>query len=153
MHSEPDVIEKEIVVRTTPEKAFRALTSEEEMRRWWVIPPGGTTVKFPARNGASYEMTGRNGPGPDWTLKGKITAFEPNRHLAYTWGSTWTAAETLVEWWIDDLGDGSVKIRLRHSGWNKEPDKRATHEDGWSKILPQLEDYLAGREVVVRMKF
>ena len=58
-----------------------------------------------------------------------------------------------MPWWIDDLGDGSVKIRLRHSGWSKGPDKRASHDDGWSKILPQLEDYLSVREVVVRMKF
>lgn len=95
MNSDPDVIEKEIVIRARPEKAFRALTSEEEMRRWWVMFPH-TTVKFPAPNGGAYEMTGRNGPGPDWTLKGKITAFEPNRHVAYTWEPTWTSTETLV---------------------------------------------------------
>ncbi len=33
MPFDSDAIEKEIVVRTTPEKAFRALTSEEALRR------------------------------------------------------------------------------------------------------------------------
>ena len=97
MPSDPGVIEKEIVVRTTPDKAFRALTSEEALRQWWVMFPH-TALRFAAHNGGSYEMTGKGGPGPDWMLKGKITAYQPPRHVAYTWNSTWTASETLVEW-------------------------------------------------------
>lgn len=155
MPSDSDVIEKEIVVRTTPEKAFRALTCEEELRRWFVPH---TTLKFAARKGGSYETTGKGGPGLDWMLKGTIVAYEPNRHLAYTSNLTWTQAgnssgtqaETLVEWWIDDLGDGTVKIRLRHSGWSKDPANRAVREGGWTRLLGQLEDHLSGREVVVR---
>ena len=157
MPSDPDVIEKEIVVRTTPEKAFRALTSEEDLRRWFVPH---TALKFSSHSGGSYEMAGKGGPGPDWMLQGAIVAYEPNRHLAYTWNCTWTQAgsrtgtqaQTLVEWWIDDLGDGTVKIRLRHSGWSKDPDNRASHEGGWPRMLAQLENHLSGREVVVRTR-
>ena len=155
MPSDPDVIEREIVVRTTPEKAFRALSSEEALRRWFVPH---TTLRFAGRKGGSYEWSGKGSPMGDWVLKGTIVAYEPNRHLAYTWNCTWTQggnttkmkAETLVEWWVDDLGDGTVKIRLRHSGWSKDPDNRAGHEGGWTRMMGQLEDHLSGREVVVR---
>ena len=69
-------IEKQRVIRATPERTFQALTEKEELERWFVrsiegdMRPGGTL---------RFEWAS------DMVEKGQILEIEPSHHLSYTW--------------------------------------------------------------------
>ena len=138
-------IEKEIVVRTTPEKAFQALVSPEVLRKWWIFSPEAE-VEFEARKGGKF----RAGKPGAWSLESTVLIYEPPRHLAYTWEVSWVKSKTRVDFFVDDLGDGTVRVRLVHSGWKTDAEGRAGHDQGWDGIVLQLHEYLEGKVVQVR---
>ncbi len=112
-------VKSSFAVRTTPEAVFRALLLPEALRKWWVLFPN-TALKFAAHAGESHAMAREDATG-DWLLSGRVIACDPPRYLACTWNSPWTATDMLVEWWVEDMGDNSVRIHfhLRHGGWTE----------------------------------
>jgi uncharacterized protein YndB with AHSA1/START domain len=141
----PD-IEKEVVVDTTPEKAFQALVDPEALRKWWLLS-ADAEVEFEPRVGGKFRA---RKPGA-WSCENTIEVFEPPRHLAYSWDVSWAKSKTRVDFYVDDLGNGRVRVRVIHSGWKTDATGRAEHDKGWSGIFLQLGEYLEGRAVQVRV--
>lgn len=81
----PDVVRKSIIVRCAVDRAFRTWT--EHIDAWW--PKGHSRSGNPATTvlmetglgGRIYERT-PDGVEHDW---GRVTAWDPPRHLAYHW--------------------------------------------------------------------
>ena len=132
---EPIVIEIEVPVSTT--RAWRAVTDPTEVAAWFaaVTPVDGI--------GSPYRIDFGDGSA----IEGRVRAFDPERHLAYTW--TWTDDEggptTLVTWEVEPA-DGHARIRLTHDGWTEagaDQDTRDDHADYWESYLESLEEMLA----------
>lgn len=74
------------VLRTTPEKLYRALVTPDALVKW--LPPNGFTAKVhqqDARVGGSYRMSFTNfSTGKSHSFGGTYLELSPNQRLRYT---------------------------------------------------------------------
>ncbi|HKO58813.1 MAG TPA: SRPBCC domain-containing protein [Thermoanaerobaculia bacterium] len=125
-------IEKEVIIKATPEEVWRALTAAEELKRWFpldarVTPGPGGAIMF------SF------GEGMEW--ESPIDVWEPNRHLRTV--SEYGAQKMAVDYYLEGRG-GETVLRFVHSGfaddaWDDELD---TMSAGWATFLANLRHYL-----------
>jgi uncharacterized protein YndB with AHSA1/START domain len=73
-----------------------------------------------------------------------VTAVEPNKTLAYTWGAY--GLESVVTWTLTATGTGT-HLRMEQSGFR--PDQEQAYQGaqgGWPRFLAALEAVLARME-------
>jgi uncharacterized protein YndB with AHSA1/START domain len=130
-------IVEEIVVHATPERIFSLLTRPEELVRWWP-----DVASFDARVGGEVRFGWAGGA----EVTGRVTRFDPPRALAFSWTpDDRSDARTAVEFTVTDLGAGSCRVTVVHSGWETAPELRPRHHAGWRHFLGCLADLAAGR--------
>lgn len=82
----PGTVRLHRVLRTKPEKVFRAFTDADALARW--LPPNGFLCKVEhvdAKVGGSFRMSFRNfTTGNGHSFGGKYLEFVPNERLVYT---------------------------------------------------------------------
>jgi uncharacterized protein YndB with AHSA1/START domain len=105
------------------ERVWRAVTEPAELARWFVV----TEVPWTPAAGEEFEAAGETG---------RITALEPPRLLAWTWGSERYSFELTPE------GDGCVLV-FTHV-YNPELGPGWQHAAGWETYLNRLDAHLAG---------
>jgi uncharacterized protein YndB with AHSA1/START domain len=88
----------------SPNALFRHLTEPDLVTKWW--PP--TAVSDP-RLGGKFIYTW---PESNWTLRGEYIAFDPGRHVSFSWCWDHEPVEhgnQIVDMWIEPyLEDGSL---------------------------------------------
>jgi uncharacterized protein YndB with AHSA1/START domain len=94
--------------------------------------------------GRIYERTG-NGREFDW---GEVTRWEPPDRLAYLWHIRRDRSDaTDVEITFVDRGDGSTRVEIRHTGWERLGAPGAAWRDanrgGWAGLLPHFMAFVA----------
>lgn len=142
--TEPTTLVIQRVLPGPAERVWRYLV-ESDLRRQWLAAGRmeaavGSPFTLTWRNDELSEPPGRRPDGFDaeHSMDGEITAFEPNRKLAFTWGST-----------------GGVTFELEQSGADvlltvthrriEDPELRMKVAAGWHTHLDILSDRLAGR--------
>jgi uncharacterized protein YndB with AHSA1/START domain len=130
-------VTKSIVVKRSPEEAFRVYT--EGIATWWPLEthsPSGkseTLVIEPREGGRLYERT-TDGEELDW---GEVLAWDPPRRLVHSWHLGRSVA-TEVELRFTPQGDGTL-VELVHSGWERHGDYaaelRAQYDSGWDLVF------------------
>ena len=128
-------VKKSVVVDTTPELAFEAVTSASELREW-CSDQAWTEV----RPGGRYEMRWNSGYRAD----GTITELDPPHRAAITWRGTGEPAETTLEYTVTPADQG-VTVTVVHSGFGpgSEWDEAVeASEKGWSLGLENLQSTL-----------
>jgi uncharacterized protein YndB with AHSA1/START domain len=105
------------------ERVWRAVTEPAELARWFVV----TEIPWTPRAGEEFEAGGD---------RGRITALEPPRLLAWTW------ARERYSFTLSPDGDGCV-LEFVHvfdpelgPGWQ--------HAAGWEAYFDRLDAHLAG---------
>lgn len=130
------VIEKEVPY--PPEKIWRALTEGSLIKQWLMDndfePVVGHSFKF------------RSTPAANWDgiIDSKVLVVEPNKKLAYSWGTL--GLESAVTWTLTPT-DAGTHIRMEQSGFGPDQDfayKGATY--GWKNFIGSLERIVAGLE-------
>lgn len=134
MPEERQVIQR-VVVDTTPELAFEAVTSTGELREWcadqaWAEPrPGG---RFALHWNSGYHA------------EGTFLEVDPPRRAAVTWWGTDEPGKTKVEFVVEPRESG-VEVTVRHGGfgpgeeWNKPVEES---QQGWAQGLENLKSTL-----------
>ena len=130
-------VTKSIVVKRSPEQAFRVYT--EGIATWWPLEthsPSGkseTLVIEPRAGGRLYERT-RDGEEVDW---GEILVWDPPHRLVHSWHLGRDVA-TDVELRFIPQGDDTL-VELVHSGWERHGeyavDLRASYDSGWDFVF------------------
>ncbi|MGE5498397.1 MAG: SRPBCC family protein [Syntrophothermus sp.] len=73
------------IIRTTPEKLYRAFLEPDAISKW--LPPNGFTCSvhsFEPKAGGSFKMSFNNfTTGKAQSFGGKFTELEPNKYIAY----------------------------------------------------------------------
>lgn len=139
-----DPIVKTVVVNSGSARAFDVFVNKTST--WWpldghaVSAGQGKVAKAvtiePRLGGAIYE-TMFDDRRADW---GKVLEFEAGRKLSMTWHPGNNAdAPTRVDVEFEDLGDGTTRVTLTHSGWDvwgEDADtRRGSYDGGWDNVF------------------
>ena len=130
------------------EHAFEVWTTR--LSSWW--PKGhsasgnpDTLVVFePRLGGRIFERT-PDGSEIDW---GEVTVWSPPHVLGYLWHIARDRSDaTTVELTFVDVGDGTTRLDIVHSGWERlgaeGPVWREANTNGWGALMPR---YLAAAQ-------
>ena len=124
-------IEK-IEIRATPERVFKAWTSDKEIVKWFM-----TEAKLEPKKGGRFFMKFLTGATGDET----VLAIRKNRSFRFTFGSDGETVEVTVK--KTKLGTDCV---LRQFGMKDTPDARINWHmgcrNGWVFFLTNLKAYL-----------
>lgn len=136
-----DTVVEEITIRAPARKVFAALTSPEELVKWW-----GTEGRFKTthaecelRPGGKWLMSGIGVGGRPFTIQGVYREIMPPQVLAFTWLPSWqeNATETLVRFDFAEK-DGVTTVRLTHFGLDAQSSR--AHR-GWPDVLAWLKSH------------
>jgi hypothetical protein len=130
-------------IQCSAEHAFEVWTTR--LSSWW--PKGhsasgnpDTVVVFePRLGGRIFERT-PDGSEIDW---GEVTLWSPPDALGYLWHIARDRSDaTVVELTFVDLGDGTTRLDIVHSGWERlgaeGPVWREANTSGWSALMPRF---------------
>ena len=115
----------------TPARMFELWTRPELLTKWW--PP---RAEIELKVGGKYELSWLDGSGEvKWQLAAKITEFEPNRRLGFTWD--WAGSEnpnhsTVSIEFIET--EGGANLRVTHGPYtesDEDQNHRRSQLGGW----------------------
>lgn len=127
-------LEKELFIKASPQRVFQALTTKEDLERWFLVKaeidlcPGGA-IRFEW--------------GPGRFEVGKILVYEPPHRLSYSWEAS-GLGPTTVTFALTGENTGT-RLRLTHTGIGEgeDWDSYSTAVDsGWSAHLIDLTTWL-----------
>ncbi len=133
--SEKRTVKQSILVDTTPELAFEAVTQASELREW-CSDEAWTEV----RSGGRYEVRWNQG----YRSEGTFTELDPPHRAAVTWRGTGEPGATTVEFTVKSTR-GGAEVTIVHSGFGagEEWDEAvAESEKGWATGLENLKSTL-----------
>lgn len=142
-----DEIVREIVVKASCEKVYKALTDVSQITKWFpdIVEEG--TLEVGQQPVFIFSK---------WDHKTRIfvEAAKPFEYFSYRWvpgggsfeGDVKTAPNTLVEFFIEELG-GETKVTVKESGFSKLPIEYAEerfkqNSSGWLTVMGSFEKFL-----------
>lgn len=145
-------VKQEIIIDTSIEKVFRAITDADQLTRWFpdvtiLEPKEGGDVLFTFLKDKSDKLDKHlHKLDKDYHVVGKIIKIVPNKELSYTWKHKDIPdfPETIVSWQLERLEVNKTKVILTHTGF-KDKDKKEynSHTEGWSWFLVRLKNYVS----------
>lgn len=127
-------LEKELFIKATPERVFRALTEKEDLERWFLVK-----AEIDLRPGGAIRFEW----APDVFEVGKILVLEPPHRLSYTWKAH-SPNPTTITFELTEENDGT-SLHLVHSGIGEGGDwdnYYTSVNGGWSLHLKNLISWL-----------
>jgi uncharacterized protein YndB with AHSA1/START domain len=136
-------------IRTTPERAWSALTDPDFMKEYWF----GAHFKTDWKQGASWKMVHSDGRITDG---GEILEFDPPRRMVLKWQHE-LRPELKAEGFsrcsleLEPVSD-AVKLTVTHT--IEHEDSKVIHavSGGWPRILSNLKSLLETGQVVLSVK-
>jgi uncharacterized protein YndB with AHSA1/START domain len=145
-----DAVICEVQIAAPPERIFQALTSGDQLMRWWNGEGGPCRVKLweiePCLGGrlrhVAEDPSKTMLPTGEGVITGEIVEFDPPRTLVYTWLSNCHSkpeAVTLVRW---DLvpNEGGTLVKMTHSGLKPLPEG-VSYAEGWPGLMHSLKSF------------
>lgn len=139
----PPSIEAEVDIAAPPHRVWAALTSPDEINRWFT-----DRCEFEARlNGRVLYAWWRSEEGrPDYVgasrqgaaVEARIDAWEPRRSFTVKPGTWWPGRVTFR---LEERLAGT-HLTLGHEGWPTKDAWYRSHDDGWKNVLDTLRHYL-----------
>ena len=132
MKKDQVVVEK--IFDATAEQAWTALTSNEELKKWYF-----QLADFKPKVGFKFDFTGGPDDGPHYLHLCEVVEVIEHKKIAYTWRYDNYPGNSLVCWEIIDKGEQAL-IRVTHSGLEtfKENGENFTTESftgGWNYFV------------------
>ena len=145
-----DRIEKNIVLRATPSRVWRALTDPKEFGAWF-----GVELKGAFKPGARVRGQITHKGYEHVPLEITVEKMEPENLFSFRWhpyaidpGVDYSnEPTTLIEFKLEPVAEGT-HLTVIESGFDRIPLERrakafASNEGGWSKVIHLVEKYLA----------
>jgi uncharacterized protein YndB with AHSA1/START domain len=124
-------IRHNVVIKTTPEKIYSAITTQEGLSSWWAKQ---TTAK-PETGFVNIFTFGT------FRNEMKVTILNPNKKVE------WQCISSIDEW-IDttisfelEEKDGRTLLRFKHSGWREVTDTFAGCNYDWGRFMTSLKSF------------
>jgi len=111
-------------IAAPPERVFRALTSPEEIVKWWGSDETyrTTTATGDLRVGGKWRSEGKSADGQAFYVEGEYVEIDPPRTLVQTW---------------------RARVTVKHEGFAGRPESCRGHAEGWQRVLGWLDGYAA----------
>ena len=137
-------------IRTTPERLWSALTSQEFAQQYW----RGAFPVADWKTGGSWKLMFPDGRVAD---AGEIVTFEPGRRLGIRWRNEFKP-EFKEEGWSHcmmeiERVDDAVKLTVTHSMEREGSRFIGAVSEGWPQILSNLKSLLETGSVVLGPKY
>ena len=142
--SDENVIVKSLTLKAKQSDVWRALTTAEELGKWW-----GPGVRLEAvKGGDFYEPWGN-----DQLATGKVESVRNGSYIKFTWQEkTWQPSQITVCEFTLTHAEGATTLNIRHSGWETFTDVEARRrviegfKVGWDRVvLSKLKKYFEDR--------
>lgn len=131
-----------VEIAAKPERVFRALTSPEEIVRWWgqegMYKTTGWTADF--RVGGAWRADGSDHSGEKFSVEGKYLEIDPPRRIVQTWRPSFDEGETKITYLLEPT-DVGTRVTLRHEGFANRTDSLRGHTAGWERVFTWLRDF------------
>jgi uncharacterized protein YndB with AHSA1/START domain len=128
-------IKDEVRIRTTPARAYAALTEQSDYRGWW-----NKVAEVPGEVGGEPKLL-FNKEGQLVSMQYRIDTLTPNELVKWTCiahdMASWVG--TTLTWTIKPAGD-EVLVALDHARWQGEGPQPVAQ--GWRHFLGSLKSYL-----------
>jgi uncharacterized protein YndB with AHSA1/START domain len=110
-------------------EVYKALTSVEELQKWWTVETTGLATK----NGTLQFRFGNSG-GPDF----RVTELMPEEKAVWECtGSPHGWKGTTITFFLDD-NEGKTRVRFSHEGWKEQDDFYAICSFTWGRYMESL---------------
>ncbi|HSW89012.1 MAG TPA: SRPBCC domain-containing protein [Candidatus Saccharimonadales bacterium] len=127
-------ITKEIFIKATPQRVFKALTQKEELEKWFVqiaevdLQPGGII---------------RTNWTPEMGEHGEVKEVKPGEVFSFTWKGDFSPSETTLTFALKPENDGTL-LTFTHSGIGegKGWEAYATIDTAWEAHLKDLTSWV-----------
>ncbi len=140
------VLEMDRLIAASPERVFNAFLDPETLARWWGPEGhGAAEVSLDQREGGRWRTVIISPDGTRYPVSGIYRVIDRPNRLVMSWawenedGSPGT--DTEVELTFTAAGSGT-HLKLAHRGLPT-PEELASHRDGWSSSLNDLERLFA----------
>jgi uncharacterized protein YndB with AHSA1/START domain len=137
-------------IRTTPERLWSALTSQEFARQYW----RGAYPDADWKVGGSWKLILPDGRVGD---AGEIVAFEPTKRLGIRWRNEFKPELKAEGWSLCTMEiervDDAVKLTVTHSIEREGSKFIGAVSEGWPQILSNLKSLLETGSVVLGTKY
>jgi uncharacterized protein YndB with AHSA1/START domain len=146
-----DRIEKQAILRAPRSRVWRALTDVSQFNQWFGVKLQG---RFVAGARVRGQITHPN--YQHVTLEMLIERIEPETLFSYRWHphAVDAAADysnepmTLVEFRLEDTGEGDTLLTISESGFDRIPLSRRAeafrmNDGGWTSQMRNLENYVS----------
>jgi len=132
METKPLVVER--TLNAPVSRVWQALTDNEKMKQWYF-----KLESFEPRVGFEFSFNGQGSKGESYKHNCRITAFEPEKKLSYTWVYDGFSGHSEVTFELFPEGDKTL-VRITHTGLESfvqnGPDFAAeSFTKGWNHIL------------------
>lgn len=127
-------LEKELFIKASPHRVFQALTTKEDLERWFLVK-----AEVDLRPGGAIRFEW----GPGVVEVGTILVREPPSRLSYTW-ETFGPGTTTLTFELTAENDGT-RLHLTHTGIGEGEDWDRYYTSvkrGWSAHLGDLAAWL-----------
>lgn len=129
-----------VEIAAPPERVFTALTSAEEVTKWWGSDDTYRTTEWtmPLTPGAPWKASGVGADGVPFSVEGEIVEVDAPRKLVWTWRPIWDGGHTTTITYRLEPTDGGTRVTIRHEGFGDRVDSCRGHGDGWERVLGWL---------------
>jgi uncharacterized protein YndB with AHSA1/START domain len=132
-------------INASPERIFRALTTEEQAEWWGQGPYRTHDYVIDLRKGGRWSCKATNPKGETSTVGGEYLTIDPPRVLEYTWEPSWdNYAVSRVRIELEPRGQGT-RLTLVHTGFEGREQMVENHKQGWTMVLGWLSGYVAAK--------
>ena len=129
-------------INASPERIFRALTTDEQAEWWGQGPYRTHDYKIDLRPGGRWSCKATSPKGDTSTVGGEYITIDPPRVLEYTWEPSWdNLAVSRVRIELEPRGSGT-RLTLVHTGFEGREQMVENHKTGWTMVLGWLSGYV-----------
>ena len=120
-----------VVIKATPEKVYKAVTTQEGLESWWCK---NTTAK-PDPGFVNIFVFGK------FRSEMKITRLTPNKRVE------WKCINSIEEWIDTNISfemeekEGNTTLRFAHAGWRAATDTFAGCTYDWASFIKSLKSF------------
>jgi uncharacterized protein YndB with AHSA1/START domain len=132
-------------INASPERIFRALTTEEQSEWWGQGEYRTHDYVIDLRPGGRWSCKATSPKGDTSTVGGEYITIDPPKVLEYTWEPSWdNFAKSRVRIELEPRGSGT-RLTLVHTGFEGREQMAENHKTGWTRVLGWLSGYVTAK--------